>query len=220
MKRNGRHFSRFLSLFLVLALVLASLPSLAEDLNPATPTDLGPAEQEDSGEGQGETGGDPEENPEIPETPETPETPENPSGEEPEKTDAETPAGEAAADPEASAPVGPAFLNAGTEIFADEDLLKKQGTLAEKAVVFLLSSGDRAASVCYAVQDEEGQAAKASGFVPAAVPTLLTEEELAAWSAQPHPDGRFPFRRKRRKPGKKKPRRLPSRRKPLKRNRK
>ena len=72
MKRNGRHFSRFLSLFLVLALILASLPSLAEDLSPATPTDLGPAEQEDSGEGQGETGGDPEENPEIPETQETP----------------------------------------------------------------------------------------------------------------------------------------------------
>ena len=182
MKRNGRHFSRFLSLFLVLALILASLPSLAEDLSPATPTDLGPAEQEDSGEGQGETGGDPEENPEIPETPE------NPSGEEPEKTDTETPAGEQAADPEAAAPAGPAFLNAGTEIFADEDLLKKQGTLAEKAVVFLLSSGDRAASVCYAVQDEEGQAVKASGFVAATVPRLLTEEELKDWSAQPHPD--------------------------------
>ena len=162
MKQSRKPFFRFLSLLLVLALVLASAPALADGV--ATETDLLPVPEEPA-EAAGEAV---EDSGEIPgETPGTPEAQD--SGDD--------------ADPE----TGLAFLNAGTELFADENLQRKQGTLAEKAVVLVLGTGEKAASVCYALREDEGKAVRAEGFVSAGVPLLLTEEEQAAWEAQSHP---------------------------------
>ena len=164
MKQSRKPFSRFLSLLLVLALILASSPALADGV--ATETDLLPIPEEPA-EAAGEAA---EDAGEIPgETPGTPEAQDSGDDAEP--------------DPE----TGLAFLNAGTELFADENLQRKQGTLEEKAVVLVLGTGEKAASVCYALREDEGKAVRAEGFVPAGAPRLLTEEEQAAWMEQNHP---------------------------------
>lgn len=80
-----------------------------------------------------------------------------------------------------------AELSAGAVLWTDENLQQEQDALAEKAVVLVLSAGEKAARIAYVLKEADGKPAAASAFVRIRDLRLMAEEEQAGWLAASHP---------------------------------